>query len=632
MSGGRLSSGVIVATVLITLLVTTYLLYQPGLVNLWVFDDHPNLGPLVDDLHAGRTAGDLFDSHLVSGSGPTGRPVSMLTFILDGLARGPTLDGWKTTSLIIHLACGILVFLVVSQLQRLFDDAHRSCSLPLLVSAVWLLHPLHVSTVLYTVQRMALLSTMFQLMGLYAYLHARAAYLVSDTPKVVGWLAGAVASLLLGIFSKENGILLVTYIVLVELLKPGLNHREARWSMGVLFAVLGGAVAVGVAWSMLHSGSFFGGYSTRFFTLEERLLTQPRILLEYVYMTLVPSLAEMKFIHDDLEISRGLFSPWATVVAIAALLAFASSAWVQRRKRPLFTYGAGLFFCGHLLESSVVPLDLMYEHRQYFPSIGLILSISALCIPLLTRRGLAVITFLPLLVLLSMMTWMRAVTWSSEAKLYAEMMRINPDSPRAMTMVANWFGNRGETKTARTLLARIDSPAAQLNVLYYNCIEGGELLDEDLDSLPEPDIVSFYESSGLMYLGRAGLAGSCRFPDEAYLGLLDRWMQRPVHGKRSGLLIYRGYYLSRSGRHEDAIAALEQAFRAGGARQPVALVIAAELSIDAGELVWAERLLERARFAIGDGATDPDIEMASERLRVARQRPDELVPFDPFKE
>jgi hypothetical protein len=559
----------------------------------------------------------------------------MLTFILDGLVRGPDLTGWKTSNLVVHLACGWLVFLLVVQLQRLFFRGQNpSHALPLVVAVLWLIHPLHVSTVLYTVQRMTLLSTLFQLLGIVSYLRARAAYLQGCDRRVLGWLSAALVALVLGVFSKETGILLVVYVLLVEALclsslQRG-DLRSDRWAKRAMF---GSLLFIGamLCWLVLRSGSVVDGYSTRPFTWQERLLTQSRILVEYVRLTVVPDISEMKFIHDDIEISRDWFRPWITAPALIGLLFLAWSAWRVRRKSPIYTFGIGLFFIGHLIESSVVPLDLMYEHRQYLPSIGLLLAAAMAGMPLFTRRWLVIAVLVPLLSLLSVMTWTRAHAWSSEQSLFQEMVRINHESPRAMTMVANWYGNRGEITVARALLTHIASPAARLNALYFDCVEYGEVTGAQLTALPEPAILGFYEASGLMYLGRIGLAGNCRFPEEAYLVLLGRWMDRPIHAARSGLLIYRAYYLDRTGEHASALEALEEAYRVGGGRNPIALVIAAEISIDAGELQRAEKLLARARASGRSSGDNGDIEMAAMRLRLAREQPDKLVPFDPFQ-
>jgi len=623
---------------MLCLLVLAVLLYRPGLVDLWVFDDHPALGPLTDDLRAERPLAELLARHAVSSSGPTGRPVSMLTFILDGVARGPDLAGWKATNLVLHLACGILVFLLVRELLGCFTGKRRGSALPLVVAALWLLHPLHVSTVLYTVQRMTLLSTLFQLAGLLGYLRGRGAFLGGTPARGWGWLGISAACLVLGFLSKETGVLLLVYVVLFEALCLAGGYARhplaVRWTRRVLLLGVATGLAMAFAWFVLRSGSLLHGYGTRPFSLDERLWTQPRIMLEYTRLTLLPSLADMKFIHDDIEISRGWFTPWTTAAAVVLLALFAWSAWLARRRLPLYSFGAGLFLCGHLLESTVVPLDLMYEHRQYLPSLGLLLGVVGLGERLLTRRRISGLAVLLLLGLFSVMTWQRAAIWSSEARLFLELVRINGDSPRAMVMVANWFGNQGQYGTARALLERIDTPGARLNTLYYTCVESGALPPAALDALPEPRIVSFHEASGLMFLGRAGLAGSCRVPDQAYLDLLARWLARPVHASRSGLLIYRGYYLDRAGRIDEALATLEEAYRVGGRQSPVALVIAAELAIDAGRLEEAERLLERAREANRRSRRDSssDIDRAASRLVIARERPEALQRFDPFKE
>jgi hypothetical protein len=632
------SSGAIGLLALLAMLVLTSFLYRPGLVDVWVFDDHPNLGPLLEDVRTGGSMPELLEEHAFSGSGPTGRPVSMLTFVVDGVVRGTDLAGWKQTNLVLHLACGSLIFLLVRALARTFSELRPGAALALAVAGLWLLHPLHLSTVLYTVQRMTLLSTLFQLAGMLGYLGARSAFLAGRPTR--GWLclAISVACLALGVLSKENGALLLVYIILFEalIITGGHAHNtaEKRWARRAMLLGIGAGLVGTTGWFALGHGLPIEGYGTRPFTLEERLLTQPRVLLEYARLTVLPNLAGMKFIHDDIVISRGWFAPWTTAVAAAVLAIFAWSAWLARRRLPLYSFGVGLYLCGHLLESTVIPLDLMYEHRQYFPSFGLLLATAALGVRLVSKRWLAVVVVLLLCALLSAMTWQRAGAWSSEARLFQEMLRINPDSPRAMAMVANWFGNRGEYTAARALLARLDSPAARLNALYYDCVERGEVPAAALAALPDPEIVSFYEASGLMHLGRAGLAGHCQFPKQAYLDLLARWLAQPVHASRGGLLIYRAYYLDRLGRADAALETLEEAYRYGRVRSSIALVIAAELAIDAGWLEQAERLLTRARESNRTSRRDSsaDIDMAVARLAVAREHPAELRPFDPFQE
>ena len=621
------------------LLLAALAVYRPGLADLWLFDDHPALGPLLDDVAETMDLGELVAAHGRSKSGPTGRPVAMVTFVIDAWVHGDDLAAWKVTSLGMHLVNSVLLLLLANRLCRLTAIPHRrALALSVAVAGAWLLHPLLVSTVLYTVQRMALLAALFQFAGLLAYLQARAGFIAGRNGVAAGWLATFAACLLLGTFSKETGVLLVAHVVVVELVlgavgAPSDAARTRSWKRAAIGACLLASLAAVIAWMLLSGGAFGSGFATRDFTFGERLLTQPRIVLEYARLTLLPMLSGMKFIHDDIVVSTGLLDPWQTLPAILGLLTLLGSAWVLRGRLPLYAIGIGLFFTGHLLESTFLALDLMYEHRQYLPAAGLLLAAGGLLerVPIGGRALLSL--GLVVLLLFGWMTWQRAATWSSEDRFYAEMVRINQGSPTAMTMAANHFAEQGRLDLARKLLAGIDSPGVRLNLLFYDCLERGYLDSASLASVQAPDILGIYEASGLMHLGRAGLAGRCRFPDEAYLDLLARWMGRPVHTARGRLLMYRGYYLARVGRIDEAVEALRGAHRASGGH-PVALVVAAELLIDAGRLERAEALLDEAGALARtrNPGSFPDVEAARARMRTARERPEALEKFDPFRQ
>ena len=99
----------------------------------------------------------------------------MATFILDAVSHGPDTWWWKYQNLLIHLAAGLLVAWLTALLAAAATE--RGGSRPWLFGAVvaslWLLHPLQVSTVLYTVQRMTELSALFVLAGLVSSVKGR---------------------------------------------------------------------------------------------------------------------------------------------------------------------------------------------------------------------------------------------------------------------------------------------------------------------------------------------------------------------------------------------------------------------------------------------------------------------------
>ena len=88
--------------------------------------------------------------------------------------------GFKVVNLVLHLICGWVLFITVALLLRIMADSNltqlnstEQFYTAAVTSALWILHPLHVSTVLYSVQRMAILATLFSLLGIYFYLAMR---------------------------------------------------------------------------------------------------------------------------------------------------------------------------------------------------------------------------------------------------------------------------------------------------------------------------------------------------------------------------------------------------------------------------------------------------------------------------
>jgi hypothetical protein len=114
--------------------------------------------------------------------------------------------------------------------------------------------------------------------------------------------------------------------------------------------------------------------------MSTRLLSEARIVADYVVWTLFPTPGALSFYHDDFSVSTGLLVPWTTLAGMLFLAGMAALMFWMRKRRPLTALGIALFLGCHLLTGTVLPLELIYEHRNYFASFGLMLAI----IPYLT--------------------------------------------------------------------------------------------------------------------------------------------------------------------------------------------------------------------------------------------------------
>lgn len=305
------------------------------------------------------------------------------------------------------------------------------------VTAAWLLAPINLTGVLYVIQRMESLAALFMLAGLLAYVGGRERMRrgqAGGTPLIWLGLAGGSA---LGILAKESAALLPLYAVLLEVvLFRGRSRSGAidRRVVALFVVTLVVPALAGLAWLLpgVLSGS---AYANRPFDLSQRLWTEGRALWSYLGWILAPNLKSLSLYHDAYPVSTGWLRPITTLPALLGLLGLLGlSLWLLRR-RPLLALGLLWFLAGHVLVSSLLPLELVYEHRNYLPSIGILLALFSLILheplqhPTLRTARLGFVVCL--IVLYASLTLLRATTWGDPLRLATTEATHHPASPRA---------------------------------------------------------------------------------------------------------------------------------------------------------------------------------------------------------
>ena len=463
------------------------MVYWPGLLGGFAFDDHANI---VDNTALRIEGGSLLSVAAAAASSgaasPMGRPISMVSFALNYFFFGTAPFSFKLTNLFIHYANALLVIVLILQMVKLSQckvSAQRAFVLASSVAAIWALHPLNAMPVLHVVQRMTSLSAFFMLIGLSLYLYGRS---VKSSLGICAIAASLLVCWPAAIYSKETGLLLPVYILLCEWLLLGsfLTTSKKVLLLMVLPAV---GLLIGICWANWEW--IVGGYRMRDFTLYERLYTEPRVLWFYVQQILLPMPGLFGLYHDDITVSRGLVSPPTTLFAIAGGVAIVTFAYLQRRRRPLFTFAVFWFLASHLLESTILPLEIAHEHRNYLASVGILLWLTDILLPVepIRQRSFPrLVVLLGFISLCGLVTSLRSSQWSEDFNRRQVEVFNHPLSARANYEFAtgilnNTFdvghGNLKAYELAHMHLERaaaldLSAKAALIGVLYLDCAAG----------------------------------------------------------------------------------------------------------------------------------------------------------------
>lgn len=425
-------------------LLATALAYWPGLHGGFLLDDFPSIvqNPAMKLTHLSP------HSILVAASsmnyGPFHRPLSMISFALEVWVWGMHPGPMKVTNLLIHLANGVLVLvlmrLLLAEYRRRRPEVSRAACdwAALAVTTAWLLAPINLTSVLYVVQRMTSLAAAFMLAGLICYVAGRRRVFHGHGVKLGLALMLATALLFtpIALAAKELGVLTVLYALVIEWVFFGFRNADGSWSRltAVYFlAVVAVPAVLGLVW-ILPKYLPAAAWATRSFNLGERLLTEGRVLWHYVYWTLVPNLAALTLYHDAFPVSRSLFSPWTTLPACLGVGALLGAGLALRRRFPLISFGILWFLAGQVLTATIVPLELVFEHRMYLPSLGLF---AVLLLPLLLAaprerlRAARIAAAGALILLYAGGLALRASAWGNPLVQATIAAHEHPDSPRA---------------------------------------------------------------------------------------------------------------------------------------------------------------------------------------------------------
>jgi len=452
-------------------------LLWPGIQGPFVFDDFPNLQNL-------REIGDQFSResigrYLAAWHGSPGRPLAALSFLIEDHAWPTDPEAFKRNNLLWHLLVGIGVFLLARKLIVLSNLGHsKAFWIALATMFYWLVHPMQLSSTMLVVQRMTVLSNGLIVAGLLIYLTILTSPRLGYIKRALLAASSLFAFSVLAFLAKENGPLIFVYATVLNLtlLAPTIRQLSPRARQLLWLATAGMTVVLTLAmlWQVRDPGS---AYAMRDFTLGQRLLSEARILWHYLLDILLPNMKTSIF-HDDFPLSTGLLTPWTTLLAVLGWLTAVSVAVLTRHRLPLLSFSILWFLAGHLIESTIIPLELYFEHRNYLAMLG---PIMGTMVVLLNAAGdvkkplrAAGLVWLLLAAFTGHVT---ATTWGKPIVLAETWHTENPKSVRATEFLASTYARNGLYNDAKRVLTdgltELEDPGAfNFQLALLHCMYG----------------------------------------------------------------------------------------------------------------------------------------------------------------
>ena len=429
-----------------------FLIYGNSFDCSWHLDDTPNItnNP---SLHLKTISLENIKRTLSPDQRLLYRPVACLSFAINYYFNELNVCGYHFVNIIIHIVSSIILFLFILNTLNLPEIKKRyestSYSIALLASFLWAINPIHTQAVTYIVQRMASLAGMFYILTMYLYLKARTAE-KSFVKYMFSMLC--IISFLMAFGSKENAAMLILAVIFYETIilrwsgeKPLLRIKPLIYFFCVILAGLLLYFILG----KMDLFSLMGGYHIRPYNMFQRFLTEFRVVIYYLSLIFYPIPQRLSIAHS-ISVSNSLFDPIGTLFSVLIIGITILLLIIGARRYPVISYSILFFFLNHLIESTILPLELIFEHRNYIPSMMIFVPVSILILKIFERASnskwkkffisIAIIT---ILFSLGNATFIRNYAWKTPETLWLDALKKAPEQFRVYNCLAIYYQNEG---------------------------------------------------------------------------------------------------------------------------------------------------------------------------------------------
>lgn len=384
------------------------------------------------------------------------RPIPLATFAVNYYFGQYNTFGYHLFNIIIHIINGILIFFFVKKtimmacdngLTQFHDQEKQNIDIliPFFSSLIWMVHPLQTNSVTYIVQRMNSMATLFFLLTLLLYIQGRiiqiknqVATMKTGGKKMTGsknhyiFFLACLFTLLPAFGCKETSVTLPFFILLYEFyFFQDLNSSALKKSLiifVILFFLMIIVIQVFISFQLII-GYFYMYYEGYSFTMSQRVLTELRVVIFYLSLLFFPHPNRLNFDHD-FPLSDSLLNPYTTILSLFAIIGLISIALLKAKKEKFLSFGILWFFGNLVIESSIIPLDIIFEHRIYLPSIMVTTVFTVAAWRWLKSNRFRIGFLSALVILLSLWTFQRNSIWQDPITLWQDCVKKSPNKDR----------------------------------------------------------------------------------------------------------------------------------------------------------------------------------------------------------
>lgn len=422
--------------------VAVFFIYAKTLTGGFIFDDRHNIkdNPHIRLTHI--TPKSLYDTVR---EGPSSRrPVAMISFALNYYFHGYKVVGYHLVNLMIHITTGLLLYLLITmtwQTPAMHPRDNRYSWVAFFTAIIWLVHPIQTQSVSYVVQRMNSMATMFYVLSMVLYVKARFA---EAKPEKAAWFSAAAVSGILALGSKETAATLPVFIFLYEwYFFQDLRRDWIKKRIPILAGIMILLIIIALIFLGRHPlEKVLSGYATHHLTMAQRGLSQFRVVIFYISLLLWPHPSRLNLDHD-FQPSFSALDPVTTVPAMAAIIGILVLALFLAKKQRLISFCILWYFGNLVIESSIIGLELVFEHRNYMPSMFVVLLAVFLSFRYIKPGWLTPLMLLAVAAVFATWTYQRNEVWRSPVLIWKDSAQKSPHNPRSLNNLGVALADHG---------------------------------------------------------------------------------------------------------------------------------------------------------------------------------------------